>query len=147
MTPAAPSGPIRLPQRLPTCAVDGCDRRRSTRGWCRLHYQRWQKYGDPLRERPTLAERVDAGLVKGPGCWEWSGALDSHGYGVIKVDGRVRKLPRVVWELHFGTIPTGLNVCHSCDNPPCANIDHLLLGTQRANIQDMLAKGRRKRAA
>lgn len=49
---------------------------------------------------------------------------------------------RVAWELRFGPIPAGLIVCHACDNPICLNPDHLLLGTARANAQDMLRKGR-----
>jgi DNA invertase Pin-like site-specific DNA recombinase len=36
-------------------------------------------------------------------------------------------------------------VCHRCDNPPCVRPDHLFLGTQRANIEDMRAKGRAAR--
>lgn len=131
------------------CSIDGCDRRGISRGWCRRHYQRWQKYGDPLRERPTLADRLRDGSSVGPTCWEWQGAINSDGYGVIKVAGRMRRAHRVAWEVAFGSIPAGLQVCHSCDNPRCIRVDHLLLGTQRANIQDMLAKGRRpkRRAA
>lgn len=31
------------------CAVEGCTHEgRLKRGWCSLHYQRWQRYGDPL---------------------------------------------------------------------------------------------------
>jgi hypothetical protein len=73
----------------------------------------------------------------------WTGSLAPDGYGLVKVAGRARRLSRVVWELHHGPIPVGLSVLHSCDNPPCARIDHLMLGTQRANVQDMLRKGRR----
>jgi hypothetical protein len=33
-------------------------------------------------------------------------------------------------------------VRHTCDNPPCFLFDHLVLGTQQDNIQDMIKKGR-----
>lgn len=125
------------------CSVNACDRRAKTRGWCRLHYQRWQKYGDPRRERPTLADRIRANLRMTPTCWEWVGAINTDGYAVLKVGGKVRRVARVVWELAHGPIPNGLLICHSCDNPLCARADHLMIGSQRANIQDMLAKGRR----
>ena len=36
----------------------------------------------------------------------------------------------------------GMIVMHTCDNPRCYNADHLVLGTQSANIKDMYAKGR-----
>lgn len=28
------------------CAVEGCQRERSKRGWCNLHYQRWRRTGE-----------------------------------------------------------------------------------------------------
>lgn len=33
------------------CGVDGCGKRRVTRGWCPSHYQRWLKTGDPVGVR------------------------------------------------------------------------------------------------
>jgi hypothetical protein len=49
---------------------------------------------------------------------------------------------RATWECERGPIPAGLQVLHSCDNPPCRNIDHLFLGTNADNMADKVAKGR-----
>jgi hypothetical protein len=29
------------------CEIDGCDKPVESRGWCRAHYKKWFKYGDP----------------------------------------------------------------------------------------------------
>jgi hypothetical protein len=95
------------------------------------------------RHNLPMTERVASRVERVGECELWQGARDPDGYGIVKVDGKARRLTRVVWELHHGPIPAGLSVLHSCDHPSCARVDHLMLGTQRANIQDMLRKGRR----
>jgi hypothetical protein len=76
-------------------------------------------------------------------CWEWTAAKHKFGYGMLGVDNKVVYAHRFSWELHFGIIPDGLEVLHSCDNPPCCNPRHLFLGTQRDNVVDMGNKNRR----
>lgn len=75
-------------------------------------------------------------------CLVWTGNRGSSGYGQLRVDGRMQSVHRLVWTLHHGPIPPGLVVMHGCDNPACVDLDHLLLGTQRANVLDRERKGR-----
>jgi len=83
-------------------------------------------------------------------CIEWTGCKDEFGRGRIWVRNdprwpkpRFLRVSRVSWEEANGPIPDGLYVLHKCDNRACYEVEHLFLGTQRDNMNDMAAKGRR----
>ena len=79
------------------------------------------------------------------GCWEWTGSRMRFGHGQIHIDGKSVLVHRFAWELENGPIPTGMEVCHHCDQPSCVRVSHLFLGTQADNMTDMVNKGRQER--
>ena len=89
----------------------------------------------------SFLERFWEKVTKTDRCWNWNAAHNEHRYGIFRIAGRNEKAHRVAWSIAFGD-PGALCVLHRCDNPPCVRPDHLFLGTQEENIQDMLQKGR-----
>lgn len=74
------------------------------------------------------------GPVMENGCRLWTGALHK-GYGWVRFEAKALFAHRVIYFLHHGTWPPVVR--HSCDNPPCCEITHLLPGTQADNCRDM----------
>lgn len=76
------------------------------------------------------------------GCWPFIGCINSYGYGRFNLGGgKITNAHRVAYELSVGSVK-GLEICHTCDNPPCCNPAHLFAGSHADNIRDMFSKGR-----
>ena len=92
----------------------------------------------------SLKEKLEANSsVSTTGCWEWNLSRLPNGYGRISIGHQKQDYThRVSYRVHKGEIPEGLVVRHTCDNPCCCNPEHLILGTQKDNMQDCISRGR-----
>lgn len=77
------------------------------------------------------------------GCWLWTAYIGTWGYGRFMLNGKAEKAHRVAWSLVYGPIPIGQLILHRCDTPACVRPEHLFLGSNKDNYDDMEAKGRK----
>ncbi len=136
------------------CSVDGCDQKFFSKTFCKAHYARNYKYGDPLKGGPRQgrsdSERFEALLTRNgdSDCWEWVGTLNASGYGRFRFRGSGAYLAhRASYEMHVGEIPDGLVIDHLCRNRSCVNPDHLEPVTDRENLirgESVVAVGMRR---
>lgn len=76
-------------------------------------------------------------------CWLYLGSHNKQGYGHAFFEGKVWLAHRVSWLSQRGSIPSGMNVLHRCDNKTCINPKHLYLGTYSDNLRDVYARTNR----
>jgi hypothetical protein len=76
-------------------------------------------------------------------CWGWTGGFSNFGHGKITFNNKQSTIHRLSYILHYGSIPEGKFILHSCDNPPCSNPLHLRVGTQKDNMQDAFKRDRK----
>jgi hypothetical protein len=94
------------------------------------------------RARASLRMRVEARIDRSGGpdaCWPWLGYRKPGGYGQI---ARNRSAHRSAYEMFVGPIPDGLDILHSCDNPPCCNPNHLHPGSHADNMAEAAERHR-----
>ena len=104
------------------------------------------------RKTTNVLERIERhfGELRDDECWLVSYKPGKHGYPTIQLDGSykygdrmMRRICRVVWEAHNAEpIPEGMVIRHTCDNPACCNPNHMIVGTNKENTADMIARQR-----
>lgn len=87
--------------------------------------------------KEVILEKLDNGCIK---CI--SHCTDKDGYVRIMYNGKHDRLFRVLYQQKYGKIPKGLVLRHLCNNAWCVNVEHLKVGTQKENHQDMIDCGR-----
>jgi hypothetical protein len=82
----------------------------------------------------ALLERLFSRTIRGPGgCWLWTGGK-SDGYAMLRVQGRMVRLHRTVYEQLVGPVPSGLEIDHLCRVRCCLNPEHMEPVAKRVNI-------------
>lgn len=118
------------------CSVPSCGKPRVARGWCTGHYQQATKEGRRPPKR-TIEESFWLKVDKtGPnGCWLWTGARSTAGYGSFASDPRAKQAHRLAYLYVKGELPElPLEFDHLCRNKLCVNPEHLEPVTRSENM-------------
>lgn len=84
-----------------------------------------------------LPARLARRIAPASGCWIWTGARQSRGYGCTSIAGKRALVHRVAYQALVGPIPDDLQIDHLCRVKACCNPAHLepvtgLVNRQRA---------------
>ena len=87
-----------------------------------------------------LKKSFEKHVLRKDGCWDWKGKFEKLGYSKMSCRSSLgaRHAHRASYLIHIGEIPINLQVNHRCNNRKCSNPDHLYLGTQKQNIDDVI---------
>lgn len=101
-------------------------------------------YQNAARVKSDPVVRFNSYVDRSGDCHVWTGTIDTGtGYGVITVDGKKIGAHVFAWQIANGEKPPkGIHVRHTCDNRPCVNPKHLLLGTPLDNARDCVERNR-----
>ncbi len=98
-----------------------------------------ERYNESAKVRFLRFVRVN----KVTGCWQWTGGKDAAGYGLFSYQDRRERAHRAGYVMWTGiSFEEGQVGMHLCDNPGCANPEHIQPGSHQENTQDKLSKGR-----
>lgn len=124
------------------CDFPDCGRNAWARGLCNGHWQQQNKGQDlkPLTKRSLdPVARFWSQVRKSSGCWEWAGAPNKGGYGMICVNRTRFYAHRYSYTLSVGPIPDGMYIDHKCHNRICVNPEHLQVVDPMGNVENYAA--------
>lgn len=133
----------------PNCSIDGCKTKIWKGGFCKLHFRRKEKLGDPLAEPgPTPMQTFIQSAVActDADCLIWPFAMSAEPYPKIHItiNGKGVIAARHVCTLAHGDPPTPEHeTAHSCGKGhlACMNASHLRWATKIENAADKLIHG------
>lgn len=119
------------------CQAEECERPRVYARFCITHHRRMKEFGSlDLPPALTVEERFWSKVTKTDGCWLWTGAVSSTGYGSFNVGGRKYDAAhRYAWRTLRGSYPSGMHLDHLCRVRKCVNPDHLEVVTFQENLR------------
>lgn len=84
---------------------------------------------------PTGGQRLGKKVIGGV-----AGSLRGDGYRIIRIKGRGYLAHRIIWEMHHGPIPSGMQIDHINGNPRDCRVGNLRLATHGQNIWNQRAQ-------
>jgi hypothetical protein len=136
---------------MKNCSIENCENKYIAKEFCKKHYQKYKKYGDPLAgkysqnkagSKEYISENSEIDINN---CWIWKRFKNKKKYGKAHFQGRDIYAHRLSYLTFIGEIPNNLYVLHNCDITACVNPKHLFLGDQEDNMKDMVNKNRQAR--
>jgi HNH endonuclease len=125
--------------------IDGGDIDMSPRGDRSIPWAALLADGDTVRRyRSHILRRAP------DNCWWWTSSISDTGHGSFRAGSHTMGTSRPVpahlygYRLAHGaeSIPRGMVVRHICDEPPCQNPAHWMLGTRGDNNRDAASRRR-----
>lgn len=145
--------------RFAKCAINACDGNAhwtagGSRGHCRPHRLRRDRYGDPLAGGPYRGEELDwlmqrASYPEKDACLVYPYG-DEGSLGGLTYGGKKYKAPRLMCLLAHGEPPSDIHeAAHSCGKRHlgCVNPNHLRWALPAENAADKASHGTHRRGA
>lgn len=144
--------------RFKSCNVEGCRKNahweaNGAKGFCRPHYRRFLRNGDP-----TVGKTMDGELLRfieevalhhsGDDCLTWPYMKNQFGRPQFWLDGKNAHVCRYICEITHGKPPTPSHeAAHSCGKGhlACVSPHHLSWKTAKENAADRVAHGTHSR--
>jgi hypothetical protein len=129
--------------KIRICSIEGCSNKHDAKGYCKTHYLRMRRHGDPTKTVNGRALKFLQETVlpyDGDECIFWPFGKAGKGRGQIRYEGADWYVHRLVCQIVHGEPPTPEHLAtHSCGNGHlgCVTKAHQKWGTHTQNRIDV----------